>query len=64
MRGHYGTRTSVGAGPVLGAGAVSGLALVFVLLGPIIGTAATVALLRGDPTKRSAPPADLKGVGR
>jgi hypothetical protein len=55
MRGHYGNhygRTSVGADPLtLGVGAIGTIALAFILLGPFIGTAATVAILRGDPSQ-------------
>ncbi len=39
---------------MLGAGAVSALALTFIVLGPLIGTAATVALLRGNPATKTA----------
>ena len=58
MRGHYGNgnynHTTVGADPIsLGVGAVGTIALAFILLGPFIGTAATVAILRGDPSKRA-----------
>ena len=57
MRGHYGNGnynpTTVGADPIsLGVGAIGTIALAFILLGPFIGTAATVAILRGDPSKR------------
>ena len=40
---------------MLGAGAVSALALVFIVLGPLIGTAAAVALLRGNPATKQPP---------
>ena len=62
MRGHYGnhshsySHTSVGADPfTLGVGAIGTIALAFILLGPFIGTAATVAVLRGNPTKPERP---------
>ena len=54
MRGYYGKQTTVGAIPALGAGAVSALALIFVVLGPLLGTAATVAVLRGDPPDKKS----------
>lgn len=47
---------TVGADPIsLGVGAISTIALAFILLGPFIGAAATVAILRGDPSKRERP---------
>lgn len=62
MRGHYGnhshsySHTSVGADPfTLGVGAIGTIALAFILLGPFIGTAATVAVLRGNPSKPERP---------
>ena len=60
MRGHYGNHshsyTSVGAAPFsLGLGAIGTIMLSFILLGPFIGTAATVAVLRGNPTKPERP---------
>lgn len=57
MRGHYGSQTTVGAEPfTMGVGAIGTIALAFILLGPFIGTAATVAVLRGDPSKRERSP--------
>lgn len=41
---------------MLGAGAVSAIALIFIVLGPLIGTAATIVALRGNPaTKHPSP---------